>query len=323
VLSKRLFRALVLMTVLAPAAAAAQAWPSKPVHVINGFQPGGPTDLLARVLSDHLSRTLGQPFVVESKPGAAGIVAGQALLAAPADGYTLYVVSFGIMITARAMYASMTYDPATAFAPITTLVRSPMLLEVSVDIPVQRYQYFAGWAKANSGKINHGSPGAGTQPHLAAELLLRRLGFQSQHIPYRGVAPYAQGMAQREVQWAFDSPTTGQQLLKGGHIRILAVSTGERWPAFSDVPTLTEAGLADAVWPNWFAVVTAAGVPKPIIDKIAAETAKGWQEPDVAARIRNAGYEPWTQSPEETSAFFARERERWVAVVKENNIKAE
>ncbi|MGE3936468.1 MAG: Bug family tripartite tricarboxylate transporter substrate binding protein [Rhodospirillaceae bacterium] len=311
------------MALLAPAAAAAQEWPTKPVKVINGFQPGGPTDLLARILGEHLHKTLGQPFVVESKPGASGVVAGQALIAAPADGYTIYVVSFGVMVTARAMYASMTYDPATAFAPVTTLVRSPMLLEVSVDTPVKTFKEFATWAKANESKLNHGSPGAGTQPHLAAELLRLKLGFNSQHIPYRGVAPYAQGMAQREVQWAFDSPNTGQQLLKGGHIRLLAVSTDTRWPTFPDAPTLIEAGIADASWPNWFGLVTAAGVPKPIIDKLAAETAKGFQLPEVAERIRNAGYEPWTMKPEEMSAFLERERSRWVAVVKENNIKVE
>ena len=219
--------------------------------------------------------------------------------------------------------ASMTCDPAAEFAPISMLVKSALIAEVSTKTPVKTWAEFLPWAKANSGKLNHGSPGVGTQPHLAAELLRLKLGFNSQHIPYRGVAPYAQGMAQREVQWAFDSPNTGQQLLKGGHIRLLAVSTDTRWPTFPDAPTLIEAGLPDASWPNWFGLVTAAGVPKPIIDKLAAETAKGWQQPEIAERIRNAGYEPWTMKPEEMSAFLERERSRWVAVVKENNIKVE
>ena len=304
-------------------AAFAQAWPTKPVKVLIGFAPGGPTDLIGRVMADHLTKALGQPFVVESKPGASGVVAGQALLAAPADGYTIYVVSFGVIATARAMMASMTYDPAVAFAPISMLVRSALIVEVSTQTPVTNWQEFLTYAKANSGKLNHGSPGVGTQPHLAAELLRQRLGFDSQHVAYRGTGPFMQGMMQKELQWAVDSPSGTLQLLKGNHIRAIAVASEKRWPDFPDVPTLTELGMADAVWPAWFGLVTQTGVPKEIIDKIAAEVAKGWQEPDNIAKLRTVGYEAWATSPEETTRLFAIDRERWTKVVRDNNIKAE
>ena len=306
-----------------PAATFAQAYPTKPVKVLIGFAPGGPTDLVGRVMSDHLSKVLGQPFVVESKPGASGVVAGQALATAPADGHTLNLVSFGVVATAHAMFANMAYDPATAFAPITVLVRTPLILEVSTQTPVKTYAEFVAYAKANSGKLNHGSPGVGTQPHLVAELFRQRLGFDSQHVAYRGTGPFMQGMTQKELQWAIDVPSGANPLVKSGHVRLLAVALANRWPELPDVPTLAELGLPDTDWPSWYGLVAPAGTPKPILDKLASEIAKGWQEPENITRIRTIGFEPWTTTPEETTAFFAKERERWTKVVKDNNIKAE
>jgi tripartite-type tricarboxylate transporter receptor subunit TctC len=270
-----------------------------------------------------MSKALGQPFVIESKPGASGVIAGAAMIALPADGYTINVISPTMMTTAPAMYSSMSYDPATAIAPITVLVKSTVVLEVASHIPVKTYQEFLAYAKANSGKLNHGSPGVGTTPHLAAQLFLERVGFKSQHIPYRGTGPFMQGMIQKELEWSFDAPSGAVGLLKGGHVRLLAVAEEKRWPEFPDVPTLAELGMADAVWPSWFGLVAAAGTPKPIIDLLAAESAKAWQNPEYVERIKAIGFIPWTMSPEDTGKFIANERARWTAVVKANNIKAE
>ncbi|MGE0747139.1 MAG: Bug family tripartite tricarboxylate transporter substrate binding protein [Rhodospirillales bacterium] len=320
---RRLAVAATLLLAAIAAPAAAQDYPTKPVRVLIGFAPGGPADLIGRVLVDHLSRAMGQPFIIESKSGAAGVVAGQALAAAVPDGHTLNLVSFAIIATARAMYESMTYDPATAFQPVTLLANSPLILEVAAHTPVKTYQEFIAYAKANSGKLNHGSPGVGTQAHLVGQLLQTRLGFTSQHIPYRGNGPLIQGMIQKEMDWTINVPSASLTLLKGGHIRQLAVSTDTRWPEFPDVPTLTELGAADSIWPNWFGLVAPAATPRPIVDRLAAEIAKGWQDAENVRRMRILGYEPWTTSPDETTRFFAAERERWTAVVKANNIKAE
>jgi len=316
--------ALVASVLVAPfATATAQEWPTKPVRVLIGFAPGGPTDVTGRVMSDHLSRTLGQPFVVESRPGASGVIAGQILASAPPDGHTIYVISFAIVATAKAMYADMSYDPATAFAPVTLLVRGPLILSVSSALPVTNYAEFVTWAKANSGKINHGSPGIATQPHLMCEMFAALIGVHSAHIPYRGAGPFTQGMMQREVQWAFDSPNTALQLANGGHVRFLAVSTKERWAARPEVPTLAELGVQGAIAPSWFGLVAPAGTPKPIIDKLYQEVSKGWAINENANRLRALGFEPATTTPEETAKHFADERERWTAVVRKNNIKAE
>ncbi|MBM3486425.1 MAG: tripartite tricarboxylate transporter substrate binding protein [Alphaproteobacteria bacterium] len=313
-----------LAAVLAGAASAvADTWPSKPVRVLIGFAPGGPTDVIGRLMSEHLGKALGQPFVVEPRPGASGVVAGQILAAAPPDGHTLYVISSAIVATAKVLYADMTYDPATAFQPVTVLVRGPLILEVAATVPATTVAEFVAWAKANPGKLNHGSPGVGTQSHLIAELFRARLGFDSTHIPYRGVGAFAQGMMQREVHWAFDSANTALQLADGGHVRFLAVTTAARWPARPEVPTLAETGQADATLPSWFGLVVPAGTARMIVDRLHQEIVRAWALPENIARIRSLGFEPASPTPEETAAFIARERERWTAVIRANNIKPE
>jgi tripartite-type tricarboxylate transporter receptor subunit TctC len=308
---------------LCPAAVSAQAYPTKPVKILIGFPPGGPTDLIGRIVSDHFSKALGQPFVIESKPGASGVISGSATIAAPADGYTLNLTAPTMLVAAPAMYSNMAFDPAKAFVPITPLVKSTVVLEVAAHLPVNTYQEFLAYAKANSGKLNHGSPGIGTTPHLAAQLFLGRIGFESQHIAYRGTGPHMQGMMQKELQWSFDSPSGSVGLLKGGHVRLLAVAEDKRWPEFPDVPTLGELGMADAVWHSWFGLIAATGTPRPIIDLLAAEAAKAWQNPENVQRVRGIGFVPWTTTPEEMGKFIAAERERWTAVIKANNIRAE
>jgi len=306
-----------------PDAAHAQAYPNKPVKILIGFQPGGPTDLIGRVWADHMSKTTGQPHLIESKAGAGGIVAGQLLAQSPPDGYTLYLNAFGIIGAAKAMNPTMAYDPATAFAPISMMVHSALIIEVAAQTPVNNWQEFVPWAKANSGKLNHGSPGTGTQPHLAGELLRQRLGFESQHIAYRGTAPFMQGMIQKELQWAVDAPSGAIPLVKGGHVRVIAVASEKRWPDFPDAPTLTELGMQDAVWPSWFGLVAPAGTPKPILEQVSAAVDSAWKLPENVEKLRNVGFLPWATKPDETAKIYEAERKRWGEVIRANNIKAE
>lgn len=303
--------------------ARAQAYPNKPVKILIGFPPGGPVDLVGRVLADHLGKALGQPFVIEGKPGASGIISGSATIAAPADGYTLNLTAPTMMVAAPAMYANMPFDPATAFEPITMLVKSALVLEVAAHLPVETYADFLAYVKANSGKLNHGSPGLASTPHLAAQLFADRIGFTSTHIPYRGTGPFIQGMMQKELHWSFDAPSGALNLLKGGHVRLLAIAEDKRWPELPDVPTLGELGMADAVWQSWLGLIAPANTPKPIIDLLAAESAKAWRNPDSVERIKAFGFIPWTTSPDEMGKLVAAERARWTAVIKANNIKAE
>jgi tripartite-type tricarboxylate transporter receptor subunit TctC len=319
----RAIAAVVGAAALLSAGAAAQDYPSKPVRVLNGFPPGGATDVVGRVVAEHLTNALGKSFYLEAKPGAAGNIAGETLVASPADGHTLYLVAPAIITVNHDMYKSMSFDPATAFAPITLIARLPILLEVHTKHPAKTFKEFVDFAKSTTTPLNHGSPGIGTLPHLAAELFKTRIGFKSEHVPYRGTGPYAQGMIQKELDWSFDVPTTALTLSQGGHVRLLAITSEKRDSRFSGVPTLAELGLTDAVWVTWFALVAPAGTPQPIVELIANEVAKAYRNPEIAARLTAAGLEPAATTPAETARIFAADRARWSAVVRANNITAQ
>ena len=302
--------------------AAAESYPAHAVRVLTGFPPGGATDVIGRVLVDTLTNRLGQSFYLEGKPGAAGNLAGEILASAPPDGYTLYLVGMGVTTINHALYGNMTYDPATAFAPITLLVRLPLVLEVSAKLPVATYADFIAYAKGGA-RLNHGSPGIGTLPHLAAALFTGELGFQSAHVAYRGTGPFISAMMQGEVEWGFDVPSATLTLLGGHAVKALAVTSGARYPAFPDVPSIIELGAPDLVVEPWFGLVAPARTPRAILDAIADAVARGFAQPETAARLRQLGYEPTTTRPDETSAIFAADRARWTAVIAQHHIKAE
>jgi len=304
-------------------AAAAQTYPAKPVRVLNAFPPGGATDVVGRVVTEHLTKALGQPFVLEAKPGAAGNLAGEALVNAPADGYTLYLVAPAVAVVNHAMYKDMPFDPAKDFAPITLLAKLPFLIEVSTKHPFTTYRDFIAFAKTTKQPLNHGSPGIGTAPHLAAELLKMREGFKSEHIPYRGTGPFGQGMMQKELDWSFDVPSSALALSQGGFVRLVAITSEAPDPRFPGVPTLESLGMPDAAWVSWFALVAKTGTPRPIIDLIAKEVANAYKNPEMASRLTNVGLNPVATTPEETAKIFEADRARWSAVVRANNIKVE
>jgi len=324
--SRRLAPALAAIAAVAVPASLAQAqadYPSKPVRVMFGYPPGGPSELTGRIVTDHLSKALGQPFVLEPRVGGAGIVAGQVVASAPADGYTLNVAGQALMAVNFDLYGNMTYDPMKAFVPVSLLVRLPLVLEVGNKTPVATYQEWVDYVRRPGQTLNYGSFGIGGASHLAAELLKTRLGFRSEHIAYRGQAQLMQGIIQGEVQWSIDPASTAVTLRNGNNARLLAVSSEKRWFAFPDVPTLTELGMADAVWYGWFSLVAPTGTPKAIIDRLNAEVNRGLSLPENVERFRNVGLEPWTTSPEEAGRIFAAERALWGQVVRDNKIRAE
>lgn len=316
---------LALGLVVAAAGAVAQEWPkAKPVRILTGYPPGGPTEVIGHVLADFLSKEFGSTFYMEGKPGAAGNLAGELMVNSPHDGYTLNIAGLGILTVNKELYGNkMPYDPATAFAPVTILVRLPVVLEASAKVAPKSYQEFVAYAKANAGKLNHGSPGIGTLPHLAAEVFAQRIGFKSEHVPYRGTGPFSQGMMQGELQWSFDVPQTAMSMSKNGHVRLLAVSGKQRDKHFPDVPTLEELGLTDTEWTTYFALVGPSGMPKDIIAKLNAAIAKGWKDPAVTQRLVNAGLDPYTTSPDEMDKIVARDRATWSKVVRDRGIKVE
>jgi tripartite-type tricarboxylate transporter receptor subunit TctC len=312
-----------LLVTLGAAGATAQPYPSKPVRILTGFPPGGPTELIGRVVADYLTKSLGQPFYIEGKPGAAGNVAGELLANAPPDGHTLYLAGMGVMAVNHALYPDMKFDTTTDFAPVTVLVTVPLVLEVSTKLPVNTYGEFVAYARQHGARLNFGSPGIGTLPHLAGELMKSRLGFQSTHVAYRGRGPVVQAIGQHELQWALDEPHTAGTLVKNGAVKVLAVAAKARTAHFPDVPTFAEAGLPDSDWTPWFGLVAPKRTPREIVDRLSAEVGRGFKLPENIERLRNAGYEPATTTPEGMTEMIVRERARWPEVVRVNQIKVE
>ena len=305
------------------ATAAAQDYPTRPVRVLTPFAPGGGSEVVGRILCDHLSQAFGQSFYLETKPGGGGNIAGEILARSPPDGHTLFlnsVVALGVNPT---LYPNLSYDPVKDFVPVTMLVKFTNVLEVSNKLGAKTLAEFIAFAKANPDKLNHGSPGIATMPHLAAELLKMKLGFSSVHVPYRGPAPMAQGVLQGEVQWAFDSPTTALTMVKNGAVSVLAVAGAKRDPRFPEVATLLEQGMPDTAWDTGHMLIAPAKTPKPVLDRLAAEIGKGFRTEAAVQRMAALGMDAFPTTPEEAARIIAESRTRWGAVVRAANIKVE
>ncbi len=299
-----------------------EPYPTRAVRVLTGYPPGGPSDIMGRVLCDHLTAVLGQPFYLEGKPGAAGNVAGEILANSPPDGHTLYIAGLGNVAVNRDLYKNMAYDPMKAYAPISLVGSFPVILEVNAKLPIESYTDFVAYAK--SGKpINYCSPGIGTVVHLAAELLKSRVGFASEHVAYRGTGPFATAMMQGEVEWSFDVPNTALLMSQGNFVRLLGISTATRHRAFPTLPTLVELGVPDFEAVAWFALVAPAATPRPIIARLSAEVANAYKAPEAVERMHAAGLDPAWSTPAETAAIFEKSHALWGKVVRDNNIKAE
>ena len=307
--------------VCAAAPGVAQDYPSKPVRILVVFQPGGPTDIITRVLADHLTRAWGQPVVAEFKPGAAGNLAADLTAKAPADGHTLNVTSMVVPTIFKHMYDKLNYDPEADLVAISGLTRTPMVLEVNLHVPVRNYDDFVGYMKKEAGKLNFGSPGIGTMPHLAAELVRAKIGVASVHIPYRGGTPFLDAFLKNEVQWSVDVLQTA--VAQRERIRPIAVTSAARIPDLPDVPSIVELGHPDLEAYSTFILVGPKGIPKPVVDKIAAEVGRALREPASIDRLRAGGIYAHPAPPEETVRFLDGERAKWVPIVKANNIRAE
>jgi tripartite-type tricarboxylate transporter receptor subunit TctC len=322
---KRTWFGLLALALVAAAAqgASAQSWPSKPIRLIIGFAPGGPTDTLARTVAEHLTSVLPQPTVVENKPGAASNLAAETVVKSPPDGHTLFLGGMGPYSINGALYSNMTYDPDRDFIPLTVVGRSPLVLAVSPTLPIQSVKELIDYAKANRGKINHSSPGVGTSPHLADELLRMLGGFESTHVAYKSSPQVLNAIIQGETQWAFDVPLTAVPQHRNGKLRVIAIGSAQRSALYPDIPTLAEQGFPDVAIYAWFAMAAPAGTPKDVVDKLNAEITRGLRTEQVRTRLAAIGLEPAPMSPAETAKFFLDERARWTKVIQANNIRGE
>ncbi len=320
----RLLRALCLLA-LAPWPMPAQtqdAWPSKPIRLILPFPPGGPTDILGRIVSERLSGSLGQPVVVENRGGAGGNVGAEAAARSAPDGYTILLVSNPIAIS-PSLYTKLNYDPQKDFAPVSLLATVPNVMVTHPSVPAHTLQEFIALAKSRPGKMNFGSGGAGTSNHAAGELFNIVAGVKLVHVPYKGVNLAMNDVLAGQIQLVVIGVPAAGPHIKAGRLRALAVIAPQRLPALPDVPTVAEAGLPNFEVTTWYGVLAPAGTPKPIIGRLNTDLGRIMHSPDLKERLAAMATEPATGTPEEFADFIKRETAKWAGVVRDAGLKVD
>ena len=299
-------------------------WPDRPVRVIVPYPAGGSADVMARLYADSLKERLGQPFVIENRPGAGGNIGIEVVAKSAADGYTVGNATIGHFSINQFLYARMPFDPERDIVPVSLTYELPNVAVVaSQHVPAKTVAEFIAWAKARPNGVTYGSPGVGTSPHLSAALFTTRTGIKSVHVPFRGAAQTIPAMLAGDVTFAVDNLASYISVIEGGQMRPLAVTSAERWPTLPNVPTMAEAGLADFVVTSWAAFVVPNGTPRPVIDKFNAAIKSIAADPAMKARALTAGAKVFSSTPEAALAHAAKEREIWREVVRISGAKAE
>jgi len=301
-------------------AATAQAYPNKPIRLVVTFPPGGAPDILARLFADKAQ--LGQAVVVDNRPGAGGNIGADQVAKSPADGYTLVMGTVGTHSINGALYSKMPYDMVRDFAPVAHVASAPNLLVVNNDLPVKTVAELVAYMKANPGKLSFGSPGVGTSVHVSGELFKSLTGTQMVHVPYKGRQFAIPDLVGGSIQVMFDNMPSALPMAKDGKIRALAQTTAKRSPAAPDVPTVGET-VPGFEATTWFAVFAPAGTPREVVLKVNTEMQRVFKLPDVADKLKALGLETWISTPEELSAYQAKEITKWAKVVKDSGAKAD
>jgi tripartite-type tricarboxylate transporter receptor subunit TctC len=291
------------------AGAAAQTFPERPVRMIVGFAPGG-SDISLRILTPRLAELWGQPVIVDNRPGAGGNLGADVVARAAPDGYTvlLCVNSYTINTT---VYRNLSWDLARDFAPVGRYAISPLAVVVNDRVPAKTMAELVAYARANPGKLNYASAGAGTAPHLAAELFAMQAGVQMVHVPYKGSGPAVTAMIAKEVDLAFGAASAFEATMKDGRVRPLAVTTAKRWSQLPEVPTVIESGIAGFDVDIWYGLLVPAKTPPAIVQKMSQDLARVLAEPDVQAALRSRGVEAAYLNPQQLGELMRRDVARW------------
>ena len=296
-----------------------QAYPDKPIKIYQGFAAGGNADTIARVVSAEMSKGLGQPFVVEAQTGAGGTIAAGTVARARPDGYTLLLATGGHAV-AGALYNKLAYRSVEDFQMISTITFFPFLLVVRADSPHRSLSELLAAARTDPRRISYGTAGIGSTHHLAGELLVRSAKVEMLHVPYRGDAASVTALLGGEVPVIIAPPTAVMPNIKAGKLRALATTGAQRWGAMPELPTVAEQGVAGYDVSSWAGFMAPAGTPRPIVERLRAETLKALQVPAVRARLEDMGGEARGSTPEEMSAMVGAEIRKWTAVVQEADI---
>ncbi|WP_441277455.1 Bug family tripartite tricarboxylate transporter substrate binding protein [Tardiphaga sp. 172_B4_N1_3] len=324
---KSFVRAVGVIAVMAACAgsaetAFAQSWPNRPIRMVVPYTPGGYTDLMARLVSEKMSAALGQPIVIENKPGANAAIGTDAVAKAAPDGYT-----FGTVIAAHSVNPTLNpklpYDAMKDFTYVSLTSVAPLILIATPSLPAKDMKEFIALAKAKPGSLNFASSGIGSAAHLTMEMLKSREGINLQHIPYKGTSGALQDTVGGQINVMFDVIGPLMSQVKSGNAKALAVAAKERVPAAGDVPTMAEAGVPDFVSGTWSGIIAPAGTPKEIVDRVAAEAKKALSDPDLKKKLDDQGIVPMGTTPDEFRAFVTDEIARWKKVITDAGIKME
>ena len=295
-------------------------YPTRPVRIVVPSPPGGGTDIVARVLAQHFSKGLGQPFFVENKPGAGNMIGIEFVARAPGDGYTLLFVASTLALNS-VLYKKVPYDPVRDFTPITLAATAPNVLIVNPALPAQSLAEFIALAKKKPGAMSYGTPGIGTSPHLSMELLKSLAGIDIQHVPYRGTAAAVTDVIGGQIAATFANALSAKPQVDSGRVRALAVSGPKRIEALPSVPPVAEAGVPGYEAMQWYGMVAPAGTPAPVVARLNAEAVKALQSEEMKEKLALDGAQPVGSSPGEFGALIRSELEKWARVVRAAGIE--
>ncbi|MFM9883796.1 MAG: tripartite tricarboxylate transporter substrate binding protein [Burkholderiales bacterium] len=302
--------------------ATAQPYPAKPVRMIVAFPPGGPTDLVGRIIAAKMGEQTGQQFIVENRAGAGGNIGSEFVAKAAPDGYTILYNTSGITI-AQSVYPKLGYDVLRDFTPVVLAATVPLVLVANSSLPVKTVQDLVAYAKAQKGKINYASSGTGVITHLAGAAFVKEMGFAATHVPYKGSAPAIADVVSGQAQFMIDTVNTPLGFIRDGRLRALAVAMPKRSTLLPDVPTFNETVMPNFEMSAWQGVVAPTGTPQPVIDRLNAEFNKAVQNADVRAKLANQGAEPLGGTVAEYAAYLKSEITRFARIVKDAEVKLE
>ncbi|UST52672.1 tripartite tricarboxylate transporter substrate binding protein (plasmid) [Comamonadaceae bacterium OTU4NAUVB1] len=311
------------VTLLLPATATAQDYPSRPIRLVVPYPAGGTTDILARLAAVQLGERLKQAVVVDNRAGASGAIGSAEVARAAPDGYTLLMATASSHGINSALYRKLPYDAVKDFAPVTLLASTPNIIVVNPAVPATNLRELIALAKAQPGKLNFGSTSLGGSPHMSAELLKLEAGIDIVHVPYKGAAPMLTDLLAGQIQIGFDNLPSTINFVNTGKVRAIAVTTPQRWPGAPDIPTVAESGLSRYEVSGWFGLLAPAGTPKAVLDTLQGALAAAVRQPEVAQRMLELGARPIASTPEEFARQIPQEVKKWQDVVKATGVSIE